>query len=279
MNKTLISILRVLNRHRDAIIGSREIARQLTLHGVNISERTVRYHLKILDGKGLTEPFGREGRKITERGRKELSNALVSEKVGFIISKIDTLSYLTNLDLDSLKGKVILNVSYIPKKYLSETLRIMRPVFTSPYVMSDRLVIVKEGQEIGDMVVPRGKVAVGTVCSVTVNGVFLKAGIPAVSKFGGVLEIEEGRPTRFVSLISYEGSSLDPLEVFIRGKMTDVKGAIRNGTGRVLASFREIPVVCHESAGDLAEKLKTRGIGGILSIGEPNRPLDRKSVV
>ncbi len=273
MNKTLISILRVLGKHQDEIVGSREIARQLKMHGVNLSERTVRYHLKMLDDRGLTDPFGKEGRRITERGKEELSRALVSEKVGFVISRIDTLSYLTSLDLDSLRGEVILNVSFIPKRCLREALRIMRPVFASPYVMSDRVVVVKEGGRIGDVTVPRGRVAVGTVCSVTINGVFLKAGIPVVSRFGGVLEIEEGGPTRFISLISYEGSSLDPLEVFIRGKMTDVTGAVRNGTGRILASFREIPVVCHRKARELSERLKARGIGGILAIGEPNAPL------
>ncbi len=273
MNKTLIAILRVLGGYQDGIVGSREIARRLKIYGVNLSERTVRYHLKMLDRKGLTRSFGREGRRITERGRRELSSALVSEKVGFVISKIDTLSYLTGLNLDTLMGDVILNVSYIPEKYLGKALRIMRPVFASPYVMSDRLAVARGGQRIGDNLVPKGKVALGTVCSVTINGVFLKAGIPVSSRFGGVLEVQGGKPSRFVSLISYEGSSLDPLEVFIRGKMTDVAGAVRSGTGRVLASWREIPVVCHRSARELSERLRSKGIGGILCLGEPNSPL------
>jgi len=273
MNRTLIAILRVLEGYQDAITGSREIARRLKTHGVTLSERTVRYHLKVLDEMGLTEPFGKEGRKITGKGREELAKALVSEKVGFVISRIDTLSYLTSLDLDTLKGDVILNVSFIAEKDLKKALRIMRPVFKSPYVMSDRLAVVREGGRLGEIIVPKGKVALGTVCSVTINGVFLKAGIPVASRFGGVLEVEGGRPTRFIALISYEGSSLDPLEVFIRSKMTDVGGAVRNETGRVLASFREIPVVCHKSAGDLAERLRDKGIGGILCIGGPNSPL------
>jgi hypothetical protein len=273
VNRTLIDSLKVLNKYRDTITGSREISRQLEVHGVNLSERTVRYHLKILDERGLTKPFGKEGRKITDKGRDELSKSQVAEKLGFVISRIDTLSYLTNLNLESLKGDVILNVSYIPKKHLKDAINIMKPVFSSPYVMNDRIVIVREGGKLGDITVPAGKVAIGTLCSVTINGVFLKAGLPVVSKFGGVLEIEDHKPTRFVALISYEGSSLDPLEVFIRGKMTDVRGAVKTGTGRVLASFREIPVVCYEKARSLAVELKSKGIGGILTIGEPNAPL------
>ena len=37
---------------------------------------------------------------ITQKGREELSQAHVSEKVGFVISRIETFSYLTNLDLE-----------------------------------------------------------------------------------------------------------------------------------------------------------------------------------
>jgi repressor of nif and glnA expression len=55
--------------------------------------------------------------------------------------------------------------------------------------------------------------------------------------------------------------------------MTDVIGAVRNHSGRVLASFREIPVVCLDEARKLAAKMAAKGIGGILLIGEPNRPL------
>ncbi|RMG71490.1 MAG: DUF128 domain-containing protein, partial [Nitrospirae bacterium] len=285
-NKTLLAILQVLKNHENEIIGSREISRELKLYGVNLSERTVRYHLRILDERGLTEAFGKEGRRITEKGKEELSLSMVSDRVGFIISRIDTLSYLTRLDLDSMKGQIILNISYIEKRRLKDALRAMKPVFSSPYVMSDRVALADEGERLGDVVVPEGMVAFGTVCSVTINGVLLKEGIPVTSRFGGVLEIDKKGPKRFVALISYEGSSLDPLEVFIRGKMTDVQGAIRNSRGRVLASFREIPVVCYERTLEIAERLKDRGIGGILSIGEPNSPhyempvgLDRAGMV
>ena len=87
------------------------------------------------------------------------------------------------------------------------------------------------------------------------------------------MEIAGGKATRFTSLISYEGSSLDPLEIFIRSKMTDVIGAVKNRSGKILASFREIPVVCLEEAKRLKQTIMERGIGGILLIGQPNSPL------
>jgi len=273
MNKAMLSILKILDKHSDMILGSRELSRQLRSHGVELTERTVRYHLRILDERGFTKVFGKEGRMITPKGKEELSHALVSEKVGFVISKIETLSYLTNLDLDKGEGNIILNVSFFPSAKLKEALRIMKPVFSSPYVMSDNVVMQKGGEKIGDIIIPEGQIGFGTICSVTINGIFLKAGIPITSKFGGVLQIENAEPSRFTALISYEGSSLDPLEIFIKSGMTDVMNAVKHHDGKILASFREIPVVCLEKAEELSENMKDKGIGAILHIGSPNQPL------
>jgi len=272
MNKVTISILKVLDKE-NKIIGSREIAKRLKLHGVDISERTVRYHLKILDERGYTRVFGKEGRQITEKGRRELHNALVLEKASFVSSRIETLSYLTTLNLDTLQGDIILNISFFSEKEFEKARRIIKPVFQSSYVMSNRLLLAKEGHTIGEVLIPEGKIGIATVCSITINGLFLKAGIPVTSRFGGVVEIINKRPVRFLSLISYEGSSLDPHDIFIRSKMTDVLGAVKKGTGRILASFREIPVVCIERVRELAKELSKSDIGGILIIGEPNKPV------
>ncbi len=273
MNKTILAILKVLDKQPDKILGSREISRQLKLHGIELTERTVRYHLRILDERGFTKVFGKEGRMIMQKGKEELSQSLVSEKVGFVISKIETLSYLTNLDLEKKEGDIILNVSYFPEKNLKEALRIMKPVFLSQYIMSDKVVMRRGGEKIGDIIVPKGQVGFGTVCSVTINGIFLKAGIPVTSKFGGVLQVENSVPSRFTALISYEGSSLDPLETFIKSRMTDVIGATKSHNGKILASFREIPVVSIKKAEELSGMMTAKGIGGILLIGNPNQPL------
>ena len=206
-----------------------------------------------------------------KKGRQE--NAFFSERVEFVISRIESLSYLTTLDLKTMDGNVILNISYFPEDRIKDALRILKPTFISPYVMSDRIIIARSGERIGDVDIPPGKIVIGTVCSVTINGIFLKAGIPVTSRFGGVVEIREGKPVRFSSLISYDGSSLDPLEIFIRGKMTDVLGVVKEGSGKILASFREIPIVCMDKAKNLAKKMKDQGISGILLMGSPNKPL------
>ncbi len=277
MNKILHAILAVLDTH-SSVVGSRELSRQLTRHGVNLSERTVRYYLKMLDRRGYTEVFGKEGRRITPQGREELKHAFVPEKIGFVISRIETLSYLTSLDMAAMEGDVILNISCFPRKKLRNALALLKPVFKSPYVMSERVAIAHEGEMIGDVPVPKGMVGFGTVCSVTINGIFLKAGIPVQSRFGGVVETMGGTPRRFLSLISYEGSSLDPLEIFIKSGMTDVSGAAAGRSGGILASFREIPVVCLDKARKLNRAMADRGIRGVLLIGSPNTPLLEVSV-
>lgn len=272
MNKIMFSILRVLDKHQ-GIVGSTELARQLLSYGIDLSERTVRYYLKLLDEKGLTQVQGKKGRIITDAGREELNNAFVSERINFIISRIDSLAYLTDFNLDTLKGNVILNISFFPEKRARDALKVMAGVFSSNYVMSNRIKITRGGGKIGDVIVPEGFIGIGTVCSITLNGIFLKSGIPVTSRYGGVVEVIDGSPTRFTSLISYEGSSIDPLEIFIKSRMTDVNGATKQASGKILASFREIPVVSINEAESLSEKMFKKGLDGKIMFGRPNQPL------
>jgi len=272
MNRTMFTILRVLDKHED-VVGSIELSRELLNHGIELSERTVRHYLKLLDHMGMTRVQGKRGRTITEKGKGEVNKAFVSERVNFIISKIDSLSYLTDFNIDTLKGNIILNISFFSEKKLRDVVKIVADVFASPYVMSNKIILAKGGERIGDVQVPEGCVGLGTVCSITLNGIFLKSGIPVTSRYGGVVEIEEGVPRRFTSLISYEGSSMDPLEILIKSRTTDVTGVIAHSIGKILASFREIPVVSMREAEILREKMFSKGVGGNILFGKPNQPL------
>jgi len=272
MNRTMFTILRVLDKHED-VVGSIELSRELLNHGIELSERTVRHYLKLLDHMGMTKVQGKRGRTITDKGKGEVNKAFVSERVNFIISKIDSLSYLTDFNIDTLKGNIILNISFFSEKKLRDVVKIVADVFASPYVMSNKIILAKGGERIGDVQVPEGCVGLGTVCSITLNGIFLKSGIPVTSRYGGVVEIEEGVPRRFTSLISYEGSSMDPLEILIKSRTTDVTGVIAYSNGKILASFREIPVVSMREAEILREKMFSKGVGGNILFGKPNQPL------
>jgi repressor of nif and glnA expression len=120
------------------------------------------------------------------------------------------------------------------------------------------------------MVVPAGYMGVGTVCSITLNGVLLAQKIPMSSRFGGLLEIQNARPSRFVAIINYDGTSLDPLEIFIKSGMTDYLGATGDGNGLIGAGFREIPARTRDHVVEIAAKLEKIGLGGFLTIGMPN---------
>ena len=87
------------------------------------------------------------------------------------------------------------------------------------------------------------------------------------------MEIEDGTATRFTSLISYEGSSMDPLEILIKSRTTDVNGAVAHNNGKILASFREIPVVSMKEAEALKGRMAGKGLGGNIIFGKPNQPL------
>lgn len=273
MTNTMHAILQVLQKHQHEIIGSRHIMREITRYGIDLTERTIRYHLKIMDEKHLTTVFGKNGRKITEKGLAELKNSNVSGQVGFIISKIESLSFMSDFDCESQQGKVILNVSFFPKADIDAAKKLLSRAFKSDYVMSQKIVLAQEGETIGNTVIPEGMVGIGTVCSVTVNAILLKHGIPISAKYGGLMEVSPDGPSRFTSLISYAGCSLDPLLIFIKGGMTSVKKVLKEGSGNVLASFREIPVESIDKTRSIQQRLKEIGIGGLLTIGSPNNPL------
>jgi repressor of nif and glnA expression len=108
---------------------------------------------------------------------------------------------------------------------------------------------------------------------VTFNGILGAAGIATTSRFGGLVELRSGRPLRFTELISYDGSTLDPLEIFIRGRMTSVRSAVVSGNGIIGASFREMPAAALPRAVEIFERMAAMGMGWPLVIGRPNQPL------
>jgi repressor of nif and glnA expression len=270
--KTLL-VLRILHESPDPV-GARIISRRMQEHGVNLSERGVRYHLKLMDDRGLTRLIGRhDGRVITDQGIDEIAHARVHDKIGFAISRIEILAFRTSLDLDRRQGLTPVNVSFFPKKVFKKALELMTPAFSAGIHVSELVACAEEGARLGEVTVPAGYVGFATVCSIVVNGILLKSGIPMDSKFGGILQVRDGQPLRFIELIHYSGSSLDPSEVFIRGRMTSVRQAVEKGEGKILANFREIPVPALKLMGQLITKLRNAGIGGVLSIGEIGEPI------
>jgi HTH-type transcriptional regulator, global nitrogen regulator NrpRI len=270
--RKVISILKVLSESSEPL-GSITIARDLERYGITLSERAVRYHLRITDERGYTQPMGRDGRMLTPAGIEELRMALAPDQVGFILDKLELLAFRTTFNPVDRSGLVPINTSLIDADKFTQALTIMKEVFKSGMAVSHLVTAAGEGEKIGSVVIPRGKIGLATVCSVVVNGVLLKAGIPIESRFGGVLEIRANKPRRFVALINYTGTSLDPSEQYIRAKMTSVRELVKSGSGKILANFREIPAPARSIVDEKVTQLKEAGLFGVYLLGNTSEPV------
>ena len=272
IEKKELAILRLLQK-AGTPVSSLRLKENLHAMGHEVSERTIRHYFLDMDHRGLTSNHGKKGRAITELGLKELSSARVYDKVGLLAAKIDQLTYRMSFDLYKKSGTVIINVSIADIEVLPRIIPLVCRVYDAGYSMGTMMALFKPGDRVGGTTIPEGMVGFGTVCSITLNGILLAHGIPTHSSFGGLLELRERKPTRFVEIIKYDGSSLDPLEVFIRSGMTDYVGATETGNGRIGVGFREVPADSRESVLALRQKLDEVGLGGFLMVGWPGQPL------
>jgi hypothetical protein len=215
---------------------------------------------------------------ITERGLEELREALAPEQLGFILDKLELLAFNTTFDPKTRSGLFPINTSLFDKQAFPDAVKAMKAVFKAGLCVSQLVAVAREGQKLGDVVIPKAKVGLATVCSVIVNGVLLKHGVPVDSKFGGVLEIKDGKPKRFVAIINYSGTSLDPSEQYIRAKMTSVSQAAKTGNGKILANFRELPAPARPIVEQVIAELKAAKINGVYALGNTSEPVCQISV-
>jgi len=223
---------------------------------------------------GLTRLVGRRsGRVLTEEGLDEVQHADVLEKAGFVAGRMDALGFEMTYTTQARSGSVVVNVSEIESRDLSRALVHMEPVFQRGLSLGHGVAVAMRDQRLAGHSCPRGKALLGTICSVTLNGIFLKAGVPVTSRFGGLVEMKDGRPVRFTELVEYRGTSVDPLELFIRAGMTRVRDCAATGSGLVGASFREFPTVAYTRVQELMKETERAGMRAVLAVGRPNCPL------
>lgn len=184
-----------------------------------------------------------------------------AEKVKFLLSKTWNLIYQVDFDVETHAGNVITNVSYIKKQDLDDAMDIFEEVMkVGPKFCTSKYYATVPGNE-------KDKIGIATVCSLTIDGILTKHGVSTTPQYGGILETNSKQP-RFIELTAYNGSSLDPHEIYIAKNMTSVNEAIRGG-GRVLASLREIPYVSRQDAVEVLEEVQDAGFS-ILKIGKPS---------
>ena len=270
--RKIVSILKILSESLEPV-GSITIARELERRGIFLSERAVRYHLRIADERGYTQPVGQDGRMITRAGLEEVREALAPEQLGFIREKLEMLAFQTTFDPQKRTGQLSINTSLIDKEKLTAALSAMKDAFKAGICVSELVATASEGEKLGSVVIPSGKIGLATVCSIVINGVLLKAGVPTDYRFGGLLEARNSKPRRFVAIVDYAGTSLDPSEQFIRARMTSVSEAAKTGSGKILGVFRAIPAPAREILEEKIALLKEAGIHGVYAVGNTSEPL------
>jgi len=126
--RKIVEILKILSESSEPL-GSITIARELERRGIFLSERTVRYHLRIADERGYTQPVGRDGRMITNLGLDEVREALAPEQLGFIREKLEMLAFQTTFDPQKRTGQLSINTSVIDKDKFTTAISVMKDAF------------------------------------------------------------------------------------------------------------------------------------------------------
>jgi repressor of nif and glnA expression len=210
---------------------------------------------------------------LTPLGTRELGDALVDDRIGFVNTRIEEYMFRTSFDPLTGRGDVIANMSIIGKNDSERVQEILSDVFSAGYSVSRRVLLIEEGDGLSSMEIPPGCLGVATLCSITLDGILLKKGIPVVTSFAGVADVRAGRMAEFIDLIAYAGSSLDPMRIFMARRVTGVAEAVHRGSGRVLANVREIPSAAAEQAEDLLAQFRAAGFAGLIRMGEPGEPI------
>ncbi len=274
-DRKMMEILRIL-ADRSEVLGAKTIAEELRKKGYDLGERAVRYHMRILDEKGFTERIGYAGRRITPEGIKELEKGLIYDQVDFIFAKFEDMMYQTTLNPTTGLGKVVVNSSTF--QYDETVMEIIKNSFNKGLAVSPHVKITEPpSEDDGNMMVME------TICGTTIDGMILKAGIPVVPKFGGLVEVRDYVPKTFTELIAYKKTSMTPLEAFTDKEMTSVLKLADSGNGDIPANFRLIPSTARDEAIKLFKNLQKIGVSGLLKIGKPGEsilgiPVDKDMV-
>jgi len=256
-----VEILRILKDHQEPM-GAKRLSELMADRGYVLSDRAVQYYLSYLDAMGFTEKVGNQGRILTREGIAESENALVEDRIGFVISKLERLAFRSTFDPQSGTGDVAYNLTMIPEEQLEgvctafdEVIRKRLGFFSSYHVVDQ------------DPRIPAGSTGIMTICSITMDGVLQRRGVPVRMAYGGRLAIEGGKPFQFLDLIGYRGTTIDPLQLFISAGLTSISTMMETSSGTVLANVREVPVAAGPQVQELSAQMRSCGFEYPVSMG------------
>jgi global nitrogen regulator NrpRII len=198
---------------------------------------------------------------------------MMNPPLKFVNNKIEDYAMQVTFDPRVGEGTIVYNLSLIKNEDLEFAISILKDAFRSGISVSGLVKFLPSGHRIADYRVPDGCTAIGTMCSITFDGLLIRRGIPVNPIGGGVVEIENRTPIRFIHMILYEHTTIDPLQVLISQKTTSVTSVMRTGSGNLLANVREFHMEAEPLVGTVLDELASSSYSGILEVGMPNVPL------
>lgn len=271
--RKVFEILRILKEHQEPI-GAKRLSELMADRGFVLSDRAVQYYLSYLDEIGFTRKVGNRGRILTEKGRAETESALVETRIGYIISRLERLAFRTTFDPRTGTGDVAYNLSLVPADQADEVAAIFEQVARAGFGFFSAYSTIRL-----DPQVHPGMTGFITVCSITMDGVLQRRGIPVRMVYGGRLGVTGGQPDEFQDLIGYHGTTADPLELLIDAGLTGVNDAVSGKSGVVLANVREVPSPARDRVEETAARMRDAGFRfpvtmgtGVMNLpGDPHR--------
>jgi repressor of nif and glnA expression len=191
----------------------------------------------------------------------------------FICNRIEDLAMEVSYNPAENTGNIIYNLSLIPRQDLEVAISIFRNAYRAGLSVSDRIRILGQGERLDNFTIPDGITGICTMCTITLDGLLLRKGVPIRPVGGGLVEIADRVPRRFTHMILFESTTVDPLEVLVAQGLTSILRVMKLGSGTILGNLRE----CHMEAETLViallDGLSEGGFTGILEVGAPNLPL------
>ena len=191
----------------------------------------------------------------------------------FVNNKIEDYAMQVTFDPVAGEGNVVYNLSLIKNEDLDFAIRILKDAHKTGLSVSGLVRFFPSGEKVSEFPIPRNCTGICTMCSITFDGLLIRRGIPVNPIGGGVVQIEDRTPIRFIHMILYEHTTIDPLQVLISQKTTSVTDVMRKGSGNMLANIREFHMEAEPLVGIVLDELASSSYSGVLEVGMPNVPL------
>jgi repressor of nif and glnA expression len=191
----------------------------------------------------------------------------------FINHQIDEYALQVTYIPSEERGEIIFNLSLIRTDDLEDAIAILKNAYESGLSVSDRVLFADPGERFGDYTIPEGHTGICTMCSITLDALLLQHGVPLNPIGGGLVEIEKRVPRRFITMIQYEHTTIDPTQVLISQGSSMIMGVMTEGRGLILGNMRECHMEAESLVFDVLDELAGAGFTGILDVGIPNTSL------